>query len=519
MTTESDTDCLIIGSGFGGAFAALALARAGTDVLIVERGIWPERDDSCWDERKLYFPTPRYRGYAPILVNQRRDILEEIWPEDMVGGMSTVYGAAAFRMREEDFLGTPREDGSGRVGENAWPIGYSDMEPYYHEAERVQNVAGVEGEDLTEPPRTGPFPQKPPDLPRLSRRIWKAAAEGGLHPAHIPLAINFDGKSPGGTCIRCDTCDKFLCKIGAKNDVTVVCLPAAMHRGARVLPDTRVVRINVSRGRAESVEAVHQCSGERLVIRARQIILAGGALGSPHLLLASGIRSSGPGGSLLGRGLMRHVNSVVTGLSPTPVNPDRSHHKSVWIPDFYHGNPQNGKKPAGPWGTIQQLHIPGRMTLRANSPRGLKTAAAVASRFLMGLLTIAEDVRSETNRVFLDPTRTDRFDMPILRIFHRYGTRDRAVRRALEREARTILQRARAVPVYSYPVVSFSHAYGTCRFGGSEAMSVLDPMCKVWGMKNLFVVDASFMPSGGSVNPSLTIAANALRVVDGILNS
>lgn len=519
MGPKSQHEFLILGSGFGGAFAALELARAGRDVLIVERGVWPQRDDSCWDEDRLHFPTPKYRGHTPFLVDQRNGSPQEIWPEDTVGGMSPMYGAAAFRMREEDFFGAPREDSGGRDSSTAWPISYGDLERYYSQAEEIQNVAGTGGEDITEPERRSPFPQPAPALTTPSRRVWNAAEKLGLHPTRIPLAINFNGRSPGQKCILCDTCDKFLCKIEAKNDLSIVCLPEAIRRGAVLLPDTRAIRINVSGGRAYSVTVVNQSSGEEEEILAQNVIVACGTLATPHLLLSSGIRSSGAGGDLIGRGLMRHINSVVAGLSPSRVNPGRQFHKLMWIPDFYHGDPGKRRGPDGPWGMIQQVQIPGKRLLQVNSPRGLKGLAGSARPFLLGLLNIAEDVRQESNRVFPDPSQSDKFGQPVLRVFHRYSGRDRKARKALDREARRILMKAGALPVYTYSVESYSHAYGTCRFGQEQASSVLDPSCRVWGFQNLFVVDASFMPSGGSVNPSLTIAANALRVAQALLNS
>jgi choline dehydrogenase-like flavoprotein len=518
MEPRATTEFLIIGSGFGGAFAALELAKAGREVLIVERGVWPDRDESCWDENQLHFPTPKYRGQTPVLSDQGDGSQEEIWPEDMVGGMSTIYGAAALRMREEDFLGTPSVDSGERDERAAWPFPYEELEPFYAEAERIQNVSGVAGEDITEPERSSPFPQEPPKLSEPSKRIWRAAESLGLHPTRIPLAINFDGRSPGQKCVLCDTCDKYLCQIEAKNDVTVVCLPQAMSLGATILPDTRAIRIKTSGERAVSALVVHQSSGERQEIRAQAIILAGGALSTPHLLLSSGIRSAGGGADLLGRGLMRHANSVVAGLSPTRVNPGRKLYKHLWIPDFYHGHPLRREKPDGPWGMIQQVHIPGKRMIQASCPPGLKTVAGMSRPFLLGLLIICEDVRQESNRVCLDDKRTDKFGQPVLRVFHRYAPRDMAARRALDREARKILRRAGVLPIYTLSVETFSHVFGTCRFGKDPASSVLDPNCRVWGLKNLYVTDASCMPSGGSVNPSLTIAANAIRAARAMIN-
>ena len=66
---------------------------------------------------------------------------------------------------------------------------------------------------------------------------------------------------------------------------------------------------------------------------------------------------------------------------------------------------------------------------------------------------------------------------------------------------------------------TFSHAVGSVRFGAEAEQSALDPACRMRGVDNLYVVDGSFMPTSGGVNPSLTIAANALRVGQHIRNS
>ena len=101
--------------------------------------------------------------------------------------------------------------------------------------------------------------------------------------------------------------------------------------------------------------------------------------------------------------------------------------------------------------------------------------------------------------------------MPDLQVFHRYNKRDLAARDALYSEAKKILKKAGALFFYSMPIETFSHGLATCRMGTDPSNSVVNENCKVWGMDNLYVIDASVMPSGGSVNPSLTIAALALK--------
>ncbi|MCX7677922.1 MAG: GMC family oxidoreductase [Spirochaetes bacterium] len=512
--SKRSCEFLIIGSGFGGAFAAHTLAKAGRDVVVVERGRWVVRDDSCWDEERLHLKNPLYRGHTPVFINQHGNKIEEYWPDDTVGGMSPFYGAAAFRMREEDFFGAPLENSAQRDPKTSWPFTYSDLAPYYDKAEKLQFVAGTKGDDITEPPRSMDFPQPAPALSLPSQKIYNAARKLGLHPFHIPLAINFRGDCGKGECVRCHTCDHYCCKVEAKNDLSVVVLPEAISAGARVLDDTRALKINLSKRKAVSVELVNQRTGERYMVNAKCVVLACGALATPHLLLASGIDKEIPAGEIVGRFLMRHANGVVSGIGITKANPKNEFHKQIAISDYYFGDPQKKRKPIGNWGLIQEIHTPGKGVMKANVPWGLKNVAAFTANFLYNLLCIAEDQPQYDNRVYIDNSMHDKFGMPLLRVYHRYTKRDIAARNALYSVAKRILFAAGTVPVYCYHINTFSHAIGTCRFGINSSTSVLDPECRVWGIKNLFVLDGSFMPSGGSVNPSLTIAANSLRVAD-----
>ena len=132
-------------------------------------------------------------------------------------------------------------------------------------------------------------------------------------------------------------------------------------------------------------------------------------------------------------------------------------------------------------------------------------------------MCMAEDIPQAENRVYLNREKRDSFGMPEMMIYHRYHKRDIKARDALYRIAKRILLGAGAVPVYSMPFETFSHAMGTCRMGTERKFSVVNPECRVWGFDNLYVIDASVMPSGGSVNPSLTIAALSLKASEEML--
>lgn len=111
----------------------------------------------------------------------------------------------------------------------------------------------------------------------------------------------------------------------------------------------------------------------------------------------------------------------------------------------------------------------------------------------------------------VDERAADRFGLPRLIISHRYTERDCAAGHALARRARAILRRAGAWAFYRHRIGTFSHAVGTVRMGADPRTSALDPDCRFRGIDNLYVVDGSVMPTSAGVNPSLTIAATALR--------
>jgi len=511
MKIKKSYDYIIIGSGFGGSMTAKNLVEKGKSVLLIERGKWPIRDDSCWDENKLHLKDHLYRSKTPFLVDQKKGKIKEMWADDTVGGMSTLYGAVSFRMREEDFRGAPVPGSNERDETTAWPYGYKQLTKYYKSAENILGIAGIKEKDITEPPISGKYQHEPStELSRPSKKIWNASEKLGLHPFFLPMAINYSGKYGKEKCILCPTCDHYLCKIEAKNDLAVMVLPELVEKGMHILTETRALRINFNRKKAVSVDLVDEKSGENSTIKAKNIVVAGGALSSPHLLLASEVDLITENKNI-GRYLMRHINGVVAGVFPTKANPENILQKQIGIPDFYHGKDDGDAYPKGPWGMIQDVSNIGKGVIKANAPLGLKNIAALVSDYLINLLCIAEDTPDYDNRVFIEKNSKDKFGMPNLQVHHRYSQRDIAARESLYTEARKILKKAGALFFYNMPIETFSHGLGTCRMGKDIETSVVDKDCRVWGTDNLYVIDGSVMPAGGSVNPSLTIAALALK--------
>jgi choline dehydrogenase-like flavoprotein len=241
------------------------------------------------------------------------------------------------------------------------------------------------------------------------------------------------------------------------------------------------------------------------------VVVAAGALATPHLLLASGLEERNPAGDVVGRYIMRHCNGIVHGIFAQ--RPDRSlpFHKQIGIHDYYFGDTEAGAPP-GKLGSLQQLTSPPVGIVTRRVPRLVRGLVPQGVRHVMGLLAIAEDRPQHENRVRVDRAAHDAFGLPRLVIEHRYDERDHAARDTLMTHARQILARAGAHAFKEHEIETFSHALGTVRMGDDPETSPLDRDCRFRGIDNLWVVDASCLPLSGAVNPSLTIAANALRV-------
>jgi choline dehydrogenase-like flavoprotein len=500
-------DAIVVGSGFGGAMAAHALVNAGQRVLMLERGGWVARGPENWGARGAGLVTPYYTMESPYEVTTgRRRYRAGSW--QCVGGQSVFYGGASYRFRECDF-----EPDAEVVGDSGaeWPFRYADIEPFYAGAERLLGVAGeTGGGDPTEPRRSTPYPQRPAPLSRPAQAVADAARRLGLTPSRIPLAISYEAREDRRACMRCGSCDGYACAAEAKNDLATDIIPKLVRQGMTLRPNTVCVRLVRDGARIVAVECVDRVTGDRMRLTARCVLLAAGALATPHLLLASNLAAVNPAGSAVGRYLTRHCNAVVLGVYPRQPNPERAFDKQVAIMDFYLGDPE-ATAPRGRLGSIQQLTPPLGL-VRAYVSRLVRGPASLIVSHSSGLLVIAEDQPRRENGVAVSWSTIDRFGMPQLLVRHVYSARDKAAAAVLVRHAQRVLRETGALFTWVHRIETFSHALGTVRMGPDPHAAPLDADGRYRGLDNLYVVDGSALPRSAGVNPSLTIAANALRV-------
>lgn len=494
-----DCDVLIIGSGAGGGTLARALAPSGLSLLILERGDYLPQEAANWD--------------AETVFNSNRYHTDEQWLDGTgkpfkpvtgyhVGGNTKFYGAAVLRRRLADF--EPRRHIDGTTP--AWPIGYAELEPHYAQAESWYFAHGEAGVDPTEAPREAyPYPPLRHE-PRI-QGIYDALREAGLHPFTLPLALHRDENDPGRSpCIRCDTCDGFPCRLHAKGDAEVCGVaPALAHPNVRLLTRTRVQRLICGPERhILAVEAAGADGARRY--RARAYVLAAGAVNSAALLLRSS-DDDHPNGlanrsDQVGRNYMCHLNSACIAIDPWRHNPT-VFQKTIAVNDYYNQSGDGGF--SYPLGHIQNLGKVTPAILRAERPYIPRWLCRWVANHSVDWWLTTEDLPDSNNRVTLTSDQ---------RIQIHYVPNNEAEHRRLRDRWKSVLHGLGFDLVFfeRMDISAVAHQAGTLRFGHDPTKSVFDATCRSHDIDNLYVVDASFMPSISAVNPSLTIMANALRV-------
>jgi choline dehydrogenase-like flavoprotein len=489
-------DVVVIGSGMGGGTTALALARRGVDVLVLERGERLPREPENWSPRAV-FAERRYKPAERWLDGAGRSFAPGV--HYVVGGSTKVYGASLPRFRERDFTAVEHLDGISP----AWPFGYADLEPYYGEAERIYRVHGTTGEDPTEPWRSAPFP-----YPAIEHEPYVAALADRLRAQGVNPSSNAMGvdRREGGLCIRCATCDGFPCRLGAKSDAETCAIDPAIATGrARLATGMRVRRL-VTDGSGRRVERldVDGPSGP-VTVQGGRFVLAAGAVNSAALLLASAgaqhpaglANSSGQ----VGRNFMMHNNAHIVAVDVGRRN-DVTFQKTLSVNDWYHDGGDGF-----PLGAMQLIGKVQGVMMKGAAPRGVPRAILdrVAGRSVEWLI-MGEDLPSPDSRVTLDAAG---------RITTARVARGVRSHRLLLARAKRLLRSAGydAILTQHFDIAMNSHQCGTVVSGADPATSVLDPWCKAHDLENLWVVDGGFFPSSAAMNPALTIAAQALRAV------
>jgi choline dehydrogenase-like flavoprotein len=509
----SDYDYIIIGTGAGGGTIAQHLARAGKKILILERGPFLPREKENWDTREVFLKN-RYHTTEIWKDKEGRDLHPGTgyW----VGGNTKVYGAALFRLRKEDF-GELRHEGGISP---SWPVGYDEFEPYYTQAERLFEVRGQRGIDPTEPPMSADYPHPPiSNEPRI-QELYEGFQRIGFKPFPVPLGLKRDERNlEDSACIRCDTCDGYPCLVDAKSDSDVNCIRPIHHfPNVTLITEARVERLETTPDGKRVTEVVASVGGEGKLeyFTGDRVIVSCGAINSAALLLrsANGAHPNGLANSSdqVGRNFMFHQAGAILSIHAGKLNPSK-YQKTFSINDLYFGEPSYEY----PMGNVQLIGSFHYDMMRGDAPPLTPgfVLEEMASHAVPWWLT-TEDLPDPENRVLWSDGRIQLNYTPNnVKSFQRLMSRFTELLKQVD-------DVNHVVPHEVYfskriPLEGVGHQNGTCRFGTDPKSSVLDVNCRTHDVENLYVVDGSFFPSSGAVNPSLTIIANALRVGDHLI--
>lgn len=480
----NDADIIIVGSGMGGATLAAGLAPSGLRILILERG---ERLEDCPQARDpvAIFGQGHFRPAETWLTPDG----DHFNPGNYayVGGNSKFYGAVMMRYRAADFAPVMHMGGMTM----GWPFAYDDLAPWYDKAEALYQLRGELGHDPTEPPHTAPYPFPPvPHEPAIADLAGRLRAMG-LHPAPLPLAVDLDRwLSRAAT-----PWDAFPDTTGGKRDAETAALAQALrHPNVRLLTGVQVHRLETMGDHVSTVVT----SGGRF--RAPRVVLAAGAVMTAVILLRSADEAHSMGlanrSDQVGRNFMNHNASALLALS---ARRNRSvYQKTLQINDWYLSGGPNGE----PLGNVQLLGRVSAPILAAQSRLPGPLARLIADHAI-DFYVMSEDLPNPESRVSL------RGDGIVLD----WRRSNLAAHAALVGKLRSALRRA------GYPLIltkpfdrrTPSHQCGTARLGHDPATSVTNPYGRCHDHPNLWICDASLLPTSAAVNPSLTIAALALR--------
>ncbi len=544
IAKQSTYDCIVVGSGPGGAPIAWRLAAKGMEVLLLEAGrrYDPYKDYAlARDDWELQtFPygrqirvvygeaqklDPKYHHLKSWMASNRR-----MNPSSSrryfryhhvvgLGGTTLHYQGEAHRLHPKAFK-TKSHFGYGAD----WPISYEDLEPYYTEVERILGVAGPAKQALR--PRSAPYPLPPHRLSYASFVIGKAARKLGLTLEPNSLAILSRPYADAPSCNYCNGC-VWGCPRKDKGSVDVRFIPLAERTGrCRIVTGAAVRRVEIEEkgGRKRAVGVVwYDENGKRHMARGGHVVVACGAVETPRLLINSGITAGGN----VGKNFMETVSYITIALHPERLDSYRGLPIDSIIWDWNEPSVRDGLQSGlRLYPTAGSAMGPVSYALRYHRGWGQKFVDEVRRWFghAIGVAGIAEFVPNDKTFVGVSEKAKDEFGYPLPLVQSHLGEPELKALDFMYRKSRELLEAAGAEEfvegIGSYDFFSASHVFGTCRMGTDPETSVVGPDLRCHEVDNLLVTDASVFPtSGGGESPSLTIEALSLRAADLLIKS
>jgi choline dehydrogenase-like flavoprotein len=519
MGSPSDSvDVLIVGGGTSGGVAAKHFAENGFSVVCLEQGDWVNASDLPGDKpeyellgNKQWHPDPneRQRPEDYPVENSEADLIP--WMYSGVGGTSILYAGCWSRLLPSDFR-VRTLDGIA----DDWPLTYEELQPFYEQVDVEMGVSGLGGNPAY-PPGAGP-PLPPHPINPIGRKMAEAMNRLGWHwwPGYVSIPSQEYGNQK--QCVRYGIC-RMGCPEGSKASTDLTHWPLAQKHGARVVTGARVSRIEVNeKGLATGATYIDRDGAEHFQA-ASVVVMAANGIGTPRLLLMSGIANSS---GLVGKRLMMHPYGTIVGIYDDFLEdwlgPAGEEIESMQFYEtdksrgFVRGAKWQAMPTGGPLGTVRRWADGESVAEEPLWGQPFTARMKESIGHTLEIATIAEDLPTESNRVRLDASLKDSDGLPAPKVI--YTTEENTHRildwnceKALEVHAAAGAKRA----WIHGRMWSAGHLLGTTRMGDDPASSVVDRYGRAHDVSNLYIVDGSIFVTSGAVNPTATICALAKR--------
>lgn len=520
---EYDADVIVVGSGSLGSLAALQIANAGKDVLILEAG--PEVPD--WKITENFRTSPRKgnlnapfgdipyapNSYTPGYIDFDADVGWIPGTLRIAGGTSRHWTGVAWRLLPEE-MKMKTNFGIGRD----WVFDYGELEPFYTQAEYQVGVNGADDTDYSGhnrgspyPPRSKPYPVPPEAKPYPVQRFQMRVAARGYRIDHAPnvrLSRPYAGRP---ACIGNNICNP-NCPIGAKHS-GIHDLEAAKNAGARLQTGAVVDKLDVdSKGRVKAVSYLDP-EGNRTMLKAKVYVIAAHGFETPKLLLMNQLANSS---GMVGRNLMMHPTLSMDFFADEPLWVGRGQY--LHGANLQHRLRQDRSQVAGGFYQFMNHNAGPSMAEALFKEGGMigdkfdEELRLRASQY-MAVQLLLEDLPQPENAVTVNPTFKDALGQPGIKVHYRLQDYAKAALPRTIDDYANWLQAMNAVPQEIPGATWYNqhHIMGTVIMGNDPSDSVVDGDLRCHDHENLYLVTTGVFPSVSCVNPTLTGMALAVR--------
>ena len=485
FTDETVFDVCVVGSGPAGAILATQLVKQGYKVLIVESGLIMHQDE--YDDRVDQLDRYSYVGNQdyPLAVTRMRAL----------GGTSNMWTGRCSRLHPIDF-----EKNAYTPEGMDWPVRYPEIQEYYSESEKIFRVRGDKLSEYHAPRKN--------DLP-----LHEASDIDGLRELMASADVVIDSSpsstSPSGS--------------GPTRVATDLIPDYLLNQNAHLITGATVTKlVTDSEGNVSGVN-IKNLDNSEVVIKAKQYVVACGAVESSRLLLMSTSEShpNGIGNEFdnVGRYFNEHPNVGFRGKI--------SHNASTLSPSYelarcHQFYDQLKKEGYGSALLVITQSWVFPQDLKDWSFQGiLEKAKNMFGRLVSADLQIGATLEMyphRENRVRLSDNKEDYFGNPAAELHMNLTDKDEATIKRTRDLIHSIYQKLGATDIKELPISWSHHHIGGCCMGNDPKTSVVDANLKVHGMNNLYVAGSGVFVTGGAAHPTLAISALSLRLA-GRLNS